>query len=381
MYILAFRVEVVIYIFLASCVAVLIYGIAYIFADRHKGGKLEKDSRVMREYLLQKIERQKQGEALTEAEQKKLVNRLGRSRYLRAFEIACDEVAGELPEEEWQMCTARLRAIFLKLTDIYEKRDEAEQAYFAYMIRRLEPNWVNKDDDAIMQMMERLVVSQSPYVRENALQAIYLSGSKTAVMSAFEKMNDFEIIHSDKLLTDGLGMFSGDKRELADYMWSRRESLSLCLVLPIMKFIRFSMAGFEEVFYELLKNPKEEKELRLEAIRYLRRYPYEPARKYIQNQLRYVELIEWEYGAMAALALSVYPGRDTEQVLKKGLRSHNWYVRINSAQSLVSGLKLANRQLADVYNGNDRYAREILMYVEKTANLDNQELGLRENYV
>lgn len=67
----------------------------------------------------------------------------------------------------------------------------------------------------------------------------------------------------------------------------------------------------------------------------------------------------WEYAAIAATALSAYPGERTVEILKEALQSPNWYVRFNAAQSLEA-FQLSYWELSDVMEGGDRYAREIL---------------------
>ena len=44
MHVLSFRPEVILYIYMASCLSVLVFNILYIFADKYKGRALEKRS-------------------------------------------------------------------------------------------------------------------------------------------------------------------------------------------------------------------------------------------------------------------------------------------------------------------------------------------------
>ena len=84
---------------------------------------------------------------------------------------------------------------------------------------------------------------------------------------------------------------------------------------------------------------------------------------------------------MAAQALASYPGPDTVDCLKEGLKAANWYVRLNCADALIVGLKIQKKDLFDVYNGRDRYAREILHYVTEKIEIKGQEMELRETDV
>ena len=49
------------------------------------------------------------------------------------------------------------------------------------------------------------------------------------------------------------------------------------------------------------------------------------------------------------------------EVLKGALSSRNWYVRYNAAQSL-GALGLDYTDLIDIFEGDDRYAEEMLRY-------------------
>lgn len=57
----------------------------------------------------------------------------------------------------------------------------------------------------------------------------------------------------------------------------------------------------------------------------------------------------------------MYPGPQTLEILKKETSSKNWYVRHNAAKSLAV-LNTDRDALADILQGNDRYAKEMLEY-------------------
>ncbi|MFR9235438.1 MAG: hypothetical protein ACLVLH_21615 [Eisenbergiella massiliensis] len=166
----------------------------------------------------------------------------------------------------------------------------------------------------------------------------------------------------------------GDRKKLAKLLFAHREEFGTTLFLPVMQFIRFFTGDFQQQFFTLLSGKNEDKEIQLEAIRYFRRYPYEPVREILQNYVRYQEYIDWEYAAMAASALASYPGEDTVFCLKEGLKAANWYVRLNCAEALIYGLGISRLRLFDVENGRDRYAREIIRYVLEKEQIRQQEM-------
>ena len=61
MHVLSFRPEVILYIYMASCLSVLVFNILYIFADKYKGRALEKRSLSFVGEISAQIERLKEG--------------------------------------------------------------------------------------------------------------------------------------------------------------------------------------------------------------------------------------------------------------------------------------------------------------------------------
>ncbi|WP_104803092.1 hypothetical protein [Blautia marasmi] len=380
MHVLSIKPEMILYFYMASCLAVLVFNILYIFVDKYKGRRLEHRSLEMVDEISGQIQDTKEGN-IQEAYFFGLARRLRKLEKLRAFEFSMDEIQKTVPKEDMKEYLEHLRRVFLELVPIYEKRDEIEQAYFASLVEKFEIDRGHKGYDGLMDLMIRMVVNKGVYVRENALKALYMMGNKGAVLAAWEKMEDNEIYHSKKLLSDGLLSFTGDRGELACLLFGHRDRFEPRLILPVMQFIRFLGEDFRSGFLEIMKKETEDKEIRLEAVRYFRKYPYGPAREALQRFLQYHEFLDWEYAAVAAQALASYPGPDTVDCLKEGLKAANWYVRLNCADALIVGLKIQKKDLFDVYNGRDRYAREILHYVTEKIEIKGQEMELRETDV
>lgn len=381
MHVLSLKPEVILYIYMASCIAVLVFNILYIFIDKYRGQRLEHRSLEMAEVFMKEIEQMEAGGDVREEYLTALAHMLKKPEKLRAFEFSMEEVQRRMPAAQTEKYLEQMRRVFMELVPVYEKRDEIEQAYFASLVEKFGIDEGHTAYDGLMDFMIRMVVSKAVYVRENALKALYMIGNKEAVLAAWEKMEDNEIYHSKKLLSDGLLKFTGDRGGLASLLFGHRDRFEARLVLPVMQFIRFLGEDFREEFLELVSGEAEDKEIRLEAVRYFRKYPYEPARELLQRFLRYHEYLDWEYAAVAAQALASYPGSDTVDCLKEGLKAVNWYVRLNCAETLIVGLKIQKRDLFDVYNGRDRYAREILNYVTEKIEIKGQEMELRKTDV
>ena len=381
MYIPALKPEFLLYLYMAACIAVLIFNIIYIIVDRYQGSRFKKNSLDMCGMIEEQIEDVQKTHSLGQAYTAKMTDELKHVERLRAFQCSMEEIREKFPEEDFKNYIRQMRKVFLPLAVTYAKRDVIEQAYFAKIIETLGVDEGQESFDGLIDFLLHMVTSGDVYVRENALRALYSIGNQDAVLSAWEKMEDNDILHSMKLLADGLLSFKGDRLFLAKLLFKHKGKFSTGLFLPVMQFIRFFTGSFQEQFMNIMQDETEDKELRLEAVRYFRKYPYEPVREMLYNYIRYQEYIDWEYGAMAAVALSSYPCADTIECLKEGLGASNWYVRLNCAESLINGLEVPESQLFDIYNGRDRYAREILRYAAQRAKINEQEMEIREENV
>ena len=58
-------------------------------------------------------------------------------------------------------------------------------------------------------------------------------------------------------------------------------------------------------------------------------------------------------------------------MLKKALRSASWHVRCAAAASLEAQ-HVSGQDLADIIEGGDRYAREIMQYQLESGNLQRE---------
>ena len=82
---------------------------------------------------------------------------------------------------------------------------------------------------------------------------------------------------------------------------------------------------------------------------------------------------QWEYATVAAASLAAYPDKETINALKEALHSGNWYVRYAAAQSLEH-LQVDYTDVIDIAAGNDRYAREMMLYRLESRKLQELEV-------
>ena len=351
-------VQVIIYIYIGVCIAMLVFNGIFAVSRRASLHHLNRRSEKLEDMILLQITLMQRGEPLSPRIQKHIFSQLHTSRGLMAFHGAVTRIREQQPDataEYLRLCRPQFLGLAVGL-----RHNDMKKAYFAYLMAQYR---IERDmpHSALSEIMIEFACSPNAYCRENALKALYSFGSAENVVAALLRLDQLHIHHHSKLLSDGLASFSGDHEKLCSLLWQQYPRMSPDLRLVFVNYARLVSGNFCAEFLELLENPREDKEVRLAAIRYFRRYRYDPA---LPVLLRFVSEdagTDWEYAAIAALSLRTYPGEETAAALKAALSSPHWYVRFNAADSL-GALGLTRSEAQEIYNGGDRYAREMLAF-------------------
>ena len=294
---------------------------------------------------------------------KKNYGKLYSGEQLMAFFTASQEyLYSEQPEvkNRFRQFIRQNKQVWVKIGHTYKKRELIKKAYFSFLCEQF---YINEPEeyDSMTELMLDYVISPSIYCRENALKALYAFGNKDAVIEVFKKLSDSNIQHNNKLVTDGLLQFRGSKEELALGLYNDFDKFSLEYQVAFIDFFRFAGEELKYELKELLIKKDANKELVCSLLRYYKKYPVQEYKHIILSWLNPAITDDWECISSAASALGKYQGEDTVNALKSALSSKYWYVRLNAAQSL-SELDIGNDMLLDVLNGDDRYAKEQLVY-------------------
>ena len=212
--------------------------------------------------------------------------------------------------------------------------------------------------DALTAFLLGMVSEGSIYRRENAMRALYASGQVKSVVQALQMIDESEHFYNDKLITEGLLSFAGDREELISTIWPLIHQFRSEIRVEVLNFVRFGSARWGQQMLALLKSTNDS-ETAIACLRYMGRYPLAEALPYVRAEAAQTD--NWERCAVAMTVLASYPGEETITLLKQGLLSTNWYVRANASNSLFR-LGADYAQIRDVLEGPDRYARQILNY-------------------
>ncbi|MGN0584437.1 MAG: hypothetical protein ACI4JD_03175 [Ruminococcus sp.] len=369
-----FDPELIFLFYIAGCISVLVFGVLYVILNRFN----KWCSALIQPHIKRNIEKQ-MNLILSKGTPGKryfcfLRKRLLSLRYMKNFIEALTETQKKYTNEEFDKFRSCLQNVFEHLIRSYKKKDDIGRGYLAYAIEKIGFTEKSIENSSIALFLINLTGEKNVYLRENSLKALCSNGCVHLILLAWRKMENTQNCHDSRLLVNLLLMFKGSRDELAWVLWRRRKEFSPSLVLPVMKYIRLSSGSFREEFCSILKDKNENSKLRLEAVRYFRKYPYEPAREMLYELLSEENTSEWEYSALSASTLSAYPGDETIYWLKKMIYSSNWYVSLNSAKSLAAILKVSAEALSEICSGNCPAAKEIFEYVVQHSRIQVQLL-------
>lgn len=347
-------VETLIYVYLAVCLSMIVFNMVCICVFSRQDKKLTERSRT----LIREIERQIGQGWVDEAHRKYLSQKLRKVNHLMAFDETLSRLHTQYPEEI-RRYLQELTPVFIYLTTVYLKKSKLQAAYFPYIIKKYGIMKGQRVRVVVHAMLE-LVKEDNLYCRENALQALYTIGDADSVIQALKLLDREGSYYHQKMLTDGLLEFAGDRAALNEKIWQKFPSFSTNMQVTLLNYFRFSTGAYQQQILLLMQDASLADEVRYSCIRYFGKYPYAPALSTLY-EFAEVKQSKWEYMAIAATALSSYPGERTVEVLKGLLSDRNWYVRYNAAESLER-LGLDYDDLIDIFEGGDRYASEMLRY-------------------
>lgn len=274
-------------------------------------------------------------------------------RAFDVFEATDDYVASEsLPV---------LAHIVQGLCPYYSKRSNAIQAYYSFLINRFQVMKYAPSEIITSFLLDQVQNNNGLYNLENALRAIYSSDNASLVVEALEYLNIAdELPINSKLLADGLLIFAHPDN-LIVLLWDNFSSYRPELQCSLLNYIRYSSNKWGTQILSLLDKTTD-LELQIACLRYLGKYPEDRFFSILRKLAKESETTTpWEITAVCASELASYPCDETISLLIQMLYSKNWYVRNNAASSLKK-LSPTLKELQEILDGNDRYAKEILQY-------------------
>ncbi len=365
------KIEIMIYVYIAICISMILYNIIYAFILKRREKALVSNSERFEKIISNEVEKIKKGESVPEKHKEFLRKKLDKTAGLTSFDKALEKVY-EKESEAVQKYLVETFSVFEYLTHCYISKDTIKIAYFPYILHKykiLKHHESERLTDALLDLLRSVNV----YCRENTIKAIYGMQNPDMVVKSLKILDSNLTFHHPKLICDGLLTYRGDKDILKDKLIDSFHDFSVQMRVNILNYFRFGNVRCDDEMLQILKNEKEDNEIRFSAIRYFEKFQNEDARAVLQNLAENLEGRTWEYQAIATSALKSYPDEVTFRILVKNLSSSNWHIRQNSAISCEK-LGYSYYDLINVFDGNDRYAREMMRYHLDKRNAESGEV-------
>lgn len=363
------KIEIMIYVYIAICVSMILYNVIYVFILKHREKSLVTTSEKFEKIIYDEIKRIKCGDEVSEKHKKILCKKLDRTSGITAFDKALEYVFEKEPETV-QLYLVEVFSVFEYLTHRYIKKDTLKIAYYPYILYKYDI-LKHHDNPELTEILFELLRSVNVYCRENTLKAVYSIQNPEMVAYALNIIDKNLSFHHPKLISDGLMFYKGDKNVLKEKLFEKFDVYSTGMRLNILNYFRFANIRCDEEMLTMLTDEMENDEVRFCAMRYFEKFPNDGARPVLQTIAENLDGKIWQYQAIATSALKSYPDDVTFRILVKNLSSSNWHVRQNSAISCEK-LGYTYHDLISVFDGDDRYAREIMRYRLERRNAEEK---------
>lgn len=296
-----------------------------------------------------------------------VLNRLIISINLEAFRYAYRDFYQEDP---------KIISIFIKnkksFLSIGKKlRMTDKKAFYAYFLSTCHMDKKEIYKPYIPFLRDLLYEKKNVYVCENAALAFISFGDPGTVCGLLDTLNNMGIDYNDIVLGNHLLKYPGDKVVLARDLMKYFDTYKDNYKNVILRFLKYSgIHIFDRKFVEMLDSDilnisVSVKCNMLRLISDIKSYRNEKV--FLKVYKKYYMTSNWEPAAVAAKGLRGYNTDEAFRTLIKGLYSKNWYIRINSAESLVRN-GIHPKYIAYVTSGNDRFAIEALISALATEN-------------
>ncbi len=353
------QIEIFLYIYGTVCVSMIAFNLVYAVILRGSEPRLERRVRYMEQLNAFQLTRLAHDRPLDEGAMRNLGKKLRRVRNLIAFDRA---MAALHPDQAALKAAymARLQPMLLHLALVYLNRDRTQAAYYSFFLARYMTQ-TNAQVQALQDVLLQYMAKENLYCRVNALQALCAFGNCRHILEALELQDRGAVFIHEKIITESLLAFTGNPHQLISLLWERLPAFTPHTQLAIANYVRFCSGDYAVQMLALMQDERADKELRLSAVRYFGRYPYPPALDALLAMSAQTDPQLWEYATVSTSALASYSGDRVIKALKQALHSPNWYVRYAAAVSLEAQ-HVDYEDLIELVAGNDRYAREMMMY-------------------
>lgn len=260
-------------------------------------------------------------------------------------------------DEEDKECTKKYVLYFeeeiLKVVRKYGKKDDTKRTFIVNLLGEYRLNTYE-----INEFLFNCLNTKSIYLRVETLKTFSKIGNTTNFLKSLAFISDENQYVNGKILIDILDIFNGDLETLDKALLLKFDTFNNHIQKDIIEHFRNRKVELvKDKIIDILKDESLDKEVRISAMKYFSKIHYNNAKVEIKKLLNHKE---WEYRAISASTLGKYKEEEVIESLLGSITDYNWYVRYNSAISLLS-FNEANI-INKVIEKNDKYSIDILLY-------------------
>ncbi len=256
-----------------------------------------------------------------------------------------------------------LRAIskeIIGLTAAYRKKDNILHAFYVFVLKKYRFPFFHCTTELIANLKD-LIESGDSTCAEGVMLAVYTIGDPARVLEFLELVDATEKFVHPKIISDGILSYKADRKALHTCLLSNLDHFSSEMQINLLNYLRFTDGDYCAELLKILENESTNDEVRFCCIRYFGKYHYDPAYEMLANFAEHADDRRMEYAVVSLMALRNYPCERTIQILSRHIHHPNWYIRYNATESMEM-LGIEYQDLVDIFDGQDRYAREMLQY-------------------
>ena len=353
-------VETILSIYSIICLAVIGFNVLNIFASRVEPHIINLMLKIYSKTIEGYIERYKDGKAIGKIAAWRMRFSFRRTLQLTAFDNLISQIESVHEKEMLYDIIRYNYFIVYDITEKFLKESPIKTAYFLNLFYKYDILSVRPNDN-IIALINKFLYKPSIYIRHNAFLVILKNGDPYKVADAINIINKADGYNHEKILSVGLMGFEGDSDKLISILLNNFDSYKTWIQDAICNYASIAGGAHKSTILNIMNDEGYSNKTRVFCIRYFGFYVYDKAFPYIIQYAVDTNPSKWEFAEMAVKTLSSYNCIETIYTLKDCLKSSNWNIKVDAAKALASfGVKY--NDLLDIFNGEDRYAKEIMQY-------------------
>lgn len=254
-------------------------------------------------------------------------------------------------------------------TSIYHNKSINEtyrKSYVLYLISEF-----NLDNEKTRKLALDSLLDKSFYVRINALSVIRNQKNESLVIDALNAINKFTKYFNKRVVIDFLDNFQGNQELLDQSLVEKVDEFNEALRSVVLDHFINESKDNQKVKDKLLDylTNSTDPETVLKCTRYFGIDEDPRAKATIFANMNHPD---WGVRAISAVSLEKYADRDVINALKTALSDRNYFVRKNTAFTLLRILE-KEELFYEALHHEDDFARDILVYTIQNSSLEGFE--------